>query len=129
MAQHNETLGATMLKFQEKKLPVSVGVALGLSLTGFATLPIAAYAQDGEAIEEIVITGSLIKQADYDNANPVTVMSRDEMALTGITDVGDLIQRLPSMSGSPIGTTTNNGTWLTVSEWLMAVTSKPFLPR
>ena len=98
-----------MLKFQEKKLPVSVGVALGLSLTGFATLPIAAYAQDDEAIEEIVITGSLIKQADYDNANPVTVMSRDEMALTGITDVGDLIQRLPSMSGSPIGTTTNNG--------------------
>ena len=31
------------------------------------------------------------------------------MLVTGITDVGDLIQRLPSMSGSPIGTTTNNG--------------------
>ena len=60
----------------------------------------AAFAQDdGEQIEEIVVTGSLIKQADYDNANPVTVLSRDEMALTGITDVGDLIQRLPSMSG------------------------------
>ena len=99
-----------MLNFKEKKLSVSVGAALSLSLTGFAALPMAAYSQDdGEQIEEIVVTGSLIKQADYDNANPVTVLSRDEMALTGITDVGDLIQRLPSMSGSPIGTTTNNG--------------------
>jgi len=99
-----------MLNFKEKKLSVSVGAALSLSLTGFAALPMAAFAQDdGEQIEEIVVTGSLIKQADYDNANPVTVLSRDEMALTGITDVGDLIQRLPSMSGSPIGTTTNNG--------------------
>ena len=99
-----------MLNFKEKKLSVSVGAALSLSLTGFAALPMAAFAQDdGEQIEEIVVTGSLIKQADYDNANPVTVLSRDDMALTGITDVGDLIQRLPSMSGSPIGTTTNNG--------------------
>jgi len=99
-----------MLNFKEKKLSASVGVALGLSLTGFAALPMTAFAQDdGEQMEEIVVTGSLIKQADYDNANPVTVLSRDEMALTGITDVGDLIQRLPSMSGSPIGTTTNNG--------------------
>lgn len=99
-----------MLNFKEKKLSVSVGAALSLSLTGFAALPMSAYAQDdGEQIEEIVVTGSLIKQADYDNANPVTVLSRDDMVLTGITDVGDLIQRLPSMSGSPIGTTTNNG--------------------
>jgi len=27
----------------------------------------------------------------------------------GITDVGNLIQRMPSMSGTPLGTTTNNG--------------------
>lgn len=99
-----------MLDFQKRKLSVSVGAALSLSMVGFATLPLTAIAQDDEEqIEEIVVTGSLIKQADYDNANPVTVLSRDEMALTGITDVGDLIQRLPSMSGSPIGTTTNNG--------------------
>ena len=64
---------------------------------------------DGEEIEEILITGSKIQRADLDNANPVTVVSRDDMLVTGMTDVGDLIQRLPSMSGSPIGTTTNNG--------------------
>ena len=64
---------------------------------------------DGEEIEEILITGSKIQRANLDNANPVTVVSRDDMLVTGITDVGDLIQRLPSMSGSPIGTTTNNG--------------------
>ena len=78
-----------MLDFQKRKLSVSVGAALSLSMVGFATLPLTAIAQDDEEqIEEIVVTGSLIKQADYDNANPVTVLSRDEMALTGITDVG-----------------------------------------
>jgi outer membrane receptor protein involved in Fe transport len=31
------------------------------------------------------------------------------MEISGLTDVGQLLQSMPSMSGSPIGTTTNNG--------------------
>lgn len=69
-------------------------------------------ADDGDEVEvteEVLVTGSKIQRADLDNANPVTVVTRDDMLVTGMTDIGDLIQRLPSMSGSPIGTTTNNG--------------------
>ncbi len=93
-----------------KKLEAAVKAALGVS-TGLALLSAgSAFAEDEEAaLEEVVVTGSRIKQADYDNSNPVTVVTRDELLITGMTDVGDLIQRLPSMSGSPIGTTTNNG--------------------
>ncbi|GIR69979.1 MAG: hypothetical protein CM15mP74_12300 [Halieaceae bacterium] len=39
---------------------------------------------DGEEIEEILITGSKIQRANLDNANPVTVVSRDDMLVTGI---------------------------------------------
>jgi outer membrane receptor protein involved in Fe transport len=66
-------------------------------------------ADTAEPIEEIITTGSRIKRADLDSASPVTVIDQDDILVTGITDVGDLLQRLPSMSGSPIGTTTNNG--------------------
>jgi outer membrane receptor for ferrienterochelin and colicin len=67
------------------------------------------YAQEDAVLEEMTVTGSRIKRADLDSPNPVTVLSRDEIKITGLTDVGDFIQSMPSMSGSPIGTTTNNG--------------------
>ena len=87
--------------------------ALGLtvSLTTLMSGSVAVAQDDDETLttEEVLVTGSRIKRADLDNANPVTVVTREEMQLTGMTDLGDLIQRLPSMSGSPIGSTTNNG--------------------
>jgi outer membrane receptor protein involved in Fe transport len=60
-------------------------------------------------LEEIITTGSRIKRADLDSASPVTVIDREVLLAQGITDVGSLLQRMPSMAGSPIGTTTNNG--------------------
>ena len=70
-----------------------------------------ALAQDSGAdeLEEITVTGSRIKRADLDSASPVTVLDREAIMAQGITDVGNLIQRMPSMSGTPLGTTTNNG--------------------
>ncbi len=62
-----------------------------------------------DALEEVVVTGSRIKRSDLDSPSPITVIDREAMKVTGLTDVGDLIQSMPSMSGSPIGTTTNNG--------------------
>lgn len=90
-------------------LSASIRAALGITATIAVALPQTVLAQEEAGLEEVLVTGSRIKQADLDNANPVTVVTRDELQLTGMTDIGDLIQRLPSMSGSPIGTTTNNG--------------------
>lgn len=88
------------------RTPVSLAVKAALLSTAFGVT--GAYAADDD-LEEVMVTGSYIKRADLDSASPVTVISQDDIKLTGITDVGDLLQRLPSMSGSPIGTTTNNG--------------------
>ena len=56
-----------------------------------------------------LVTGSRIARPDLEAASPVTVVDRDSIVASGISDIGDLVQRTPSMSGSPIGTTTNNG--------------------
>ena len=95
------------------KLQSAVRLALGVSAGALAAsyAPGALAQEQGadDVIEEIVTTGSRIRRADLDSASPVTVVNREEILATGVTDVGNLIQRLPSMSGSPIGTTTNNG--------------------
>jgi len=84
---------------------MALGVAAGACAIGISPT---AVAQD-DVLEEIVVTGSRIKRSDLDSASPVTVLNRDDMLATGLTDVGNIIKRMPSMSGSPIGTTTNNG--------------------
>lgn len=95
------------------KLQTAVRLALGVGAGALAvSVAPSAYAQDSgadEVIEEIVTTGSRIKRADLESASPVTVIDQDDIRVTGVTDVGELLQRLPSMGGSPIGTTTNNG--------------------
>jgi outer membrane receptor protein involved in Fe transport len=100
------------------KLQSAVHLALGLSAGAFAlalapsAMAQGANSQDEDAdavVEEIIVTGSRIRRADIDSASPVTILDRESIIAAGITDVGSLLQRMPSMSGSPIGTTTNNG--------------------
>ena len=99
------------------KLQTAIHLALGVSAGAMALAYVpTAVAQDAdsqelsdELIEEVVVTGSRIKRADIDTAAPVTVLTREAIVAAGLTDVGSLLQKMPSMSGSPIGTTTNNG--------------------
>jgi iron complex outermembrane receptor protein len=99
---------------QHKKL-LSLAISSALGLTSSFMLTQNAVAQDEQAdeaeefLEEVIVTGSRIKRADVDSASPVTVLERADMEAMGLVDVGSLIQRMPAMSGSPIGTTTNNG--------------------
>jgi len=97
----------------KKLLSLAVSSALGLTASLMVTgVAVAQEDQDENAedlLEEVIVTGSRIKRADIDSASPVTVIDRAQMEITGLTDVGDMLQSMPSMSGSPIGTTTNNG--------------------
>lgn len=93
-----------------RKLAQSVRLALLASSTAVAGFYGAgAAAQDSAELENVVVTGSRIARPDLEAASPITVIDRSSIESTGITDIGDLVQRTPSMSGSPIGTTTNNG--------------------
>lgn len=99
------------------KLQSAIHLALGLSAGALAVTVVPSVFAQGmadqddeiEATEEVIVTGSRIRRADINSASPVTVLTRDDIIATGVVDIGDLIQRMPAMSGSPIGTTTNNG--------------------
>lgn len=89
---------------------VRLAIAFGAASATAFTASVNAAEEDASAkVERIEITGSRIRQADIEGANPVTVFTQEDLLKTGIVDVGDFIQRMPAMSGSPIGTTTNNG--------------------
>lgn len=90
----------------KSKLAQAIGTMAGIMALGGVTTP--SYAQN-DSLEEVVITGSRIRRPDLESASPVTVIDRSVIIDAGLTDVGNLVQRMPSMSGSPIGTTTNNG--------------------
>jgi iron complex outermembrane receptor protein len=71
------------------------------------------FAQDSEEeaadLDRVQVTGSRISRIDIEGANPVTVLDREDIKRTGITDLGELVQDLPMMSGSPTSTQRNNG--------------------
>lgn len=91
-----------------RRKPLSVAVATAVGVAATTGMP-SAFAKESEMLEEVIVTGSRIKRADLDSASPVTVMTREDFEWKGVTDVGYLLQRMPGMAGSPIGTTTNNG--------------------
>ncbi|HHL32229.1 MAG TPA: TonB-dependent receptor [Oceanospirillales bacterium] len=53
--------------------------------------------------------GTLIHTTVDKQGFPIIIIERGELLASGITDVGQLLQRLPYFNGSPKGTNTNNG--------------------
>lgn len=97
----------------KSKLAKSVRLALAFGAASTLAIGSNAIAQEESAeeekVEKIAVTGSRIRQTDLETSAPVTSITREDLVIAGISDVGDLLQRLPAASGSPIGTTTNNG--------------------
>ncbi len=90
------------------KLQSAIHLALGISAGVLAVSVVpnvfaqgidAQDADADEAIEEVIVTGSRIRRADIDSASPVTILEREDILAAGITDMGQLIQKMPSMSG------------------------------
>lgn len=100
---------AKFRKSVRNALIASAAVAAAFSGGTYAQTTPAPPEEESQELETIEVTGSRIPRPQLESASPVTVIEREEILASGITDVGDLLQRLPSMSGSPIGTTTNNG--------------------
>lgn len=104
--------GTFMFSDNRLRTAVRLGLGMGAGALALGYSP-GALAQDSseadEVLEEIITTGTRIKRADLDSASPVTVLDRQDIMAQGITDVGSIIQRMPSMAGTPLGTTTNNG--------------------
>lgn len=69
------------------------GMAFGMS---------AVYAQDGQegSMQRVEVTGSRIRQVDRETAQPVQVMTQEQIQKTGLVTVGDILTQLSS-AGTP----------------------------
>ena len=69
---------------------VACGVAAALSA-------VPAWSQDEDAAElgTIEVTGSRLKQTDIETASPVTIISREQIALSGFGTVAEVLQSTP----------------------------------
>lgn len=78
---------------------VRLAIAFGAASTTAFSANVLAAEEDGESVERIEVTGSMIKRTDLEGALPVTSISKEEIAKTGVTSVPDLIARIPAMQG------------------------------
>ncbi len=67
----------------------------------------AAIAQD---IEEITVTGSLVKRDGYTAPTPTSVLSRDEIDAFSGTNIGDYLNQLPAFAGNQTPVNTRRST-------------------
>ncbi|MCZ4338801.1 TonB-dependent receptor [Shewanella colwelliana] len=72
---------------------------IGGAATAALSAP-AVYAADEDKVERIEVTGSRIKRTDMETATPVTVMSADDMAKQGFTNIQDALESLTSTTGA-----------------------------
>jgi iron complex outermembrane receptor protein len=99
----------------------AVGLAVGTAGAAAASLgymplaqaadaagPTAAAAPDA-SLDEVIVTGSRIRRVDAETASPIMVIDNKIIEESGLQTVGDLIQRIPSVSGNATNPAANNG--------------------
>ncbi len=86
-------------------------VLMASAATALPALPALAQETDSAArpIEEVVITGSRIRRVDEETASPVFVMDAGTIANSGVQTMGDLMMRVPAISGAATNPQVNNG--------------------
>lgn len=78
--------------------------------SAFAQQPAAPVAEAAGVLEEVVVTGSSIAQKAGNSSLPVTTLTADDIAKTGLTTTTDLLQNLPAMQGFvPASSSVNGG--------------------
>jgi outer membrane receptor protein involved in Fe transport len=84
------------MKLSKRNTTLRLAVALAATGAMAAMIPTASAQQEEQVeIEEIVVTGSHIKRDTFNYSTPVTVIDNVEIASTGTTNLGDLLQTLP----------------------------------
>jgi iron complex outermembrane recepter protein len=96
---------------QINELARALRSAIAFGIAGAMLAPVAIAqdaADDAEELESVIVTGSRIKRADAETAQPVTVITREVIERSGKTSFGELLQSLPEV-GPALTTAVNNG--------------------
>ncbi len=97
---------------KNKRNPMYFAIQTALT-TGALIASGSVFAQDDDdddkvELERVVTTGTHIRATDLETAAPVFSIDREDIARTGLTNVGDLLRQIPA-AGSSLNLTDNNG--------------------
>lgn len=98
--------------YSNSKVAKAVRIAMMFGAGAAAAISAPAFSAEEESaedVERIEVTGSRIKRADMEGANPVQVITRQDLVTSGITNMGDILQEIPSVAGAATNTAINNG--------------------
>ncbi|MDJ0765921.1 MAG: TonB-dependent receptor [Myxococcota bacterium] len=91
----------------EGSLEIGAG---GVSAEGAAEAPAEpAAAEDDEDVETIVVTGTRIGRSNLESYANITVISSEDIQISGVTTVDELLRQMPSMTLQGINKQNNNG--------------------
>jgi outer membrane receptor protein involved in Fe transport len=100
---------ATRNRSPALRAAVRGAIAAG-ALAALGAIPsVLAQGADGGSIEEVVVTGSRVRRVDAETASPVYVIDAAMVQESGVSTLGDLLQRIPSISGAATNPQVNNG--------------------
>lgn len=85
--------------FRRTKLSKGLALAFGSSLA-VAAAP--GLAQQAQQLERVEVTGSNIKRVDAESANPIQIISREEIRRTGANSIRELINALPAATSTSL---------------------------
>ena len=66
-------------------------------------------ASENESMEEVIVTGSRVRRVDAESASPIITIDQAAIEKSGVQSAGDLLQRLPTVSGAATNPAVNNG--------------------
>ena len=75
-------------------------------------IPDAVFAQtsdDEVALEEVIVTGSRIKRSDTSSISPISVLTEQDLSVSGNLTLENFIQDMPAVNGGDFGAGVNNG--------------------
>ena len=77
-------------------LAVSAITAASGAVAVYAQVPPPTQPSSGQKLEEIVVTGSLIKRSDFDTPSPVQVVTAEDLEQSGYTSVSEVLRNIAS---------------------------------
>ncbi|SFD41247.1 TonB-dependent receptor domain-containing protein [Pseudoalteromonas denitrificans] len=86
---------------------ISHAVKGAIALAGISLVSIApsVYAADDESVERISVTGSRIQRTSAQMATPTTVIDAQAIEMSGVKNIGDLMNQLPALVDGTGGAT------------------------
>jgi len=105
----SDTRENQMLNNQVAKA-VRIALAFGAASTAVFSASSFAAEDEIEKVERIQVTGSRIKRTDLETSSPVTVMTAEEIKLSGFTRVEDVLNQLPQIEAAQSSFLANGAT-------------------